>query len=94
MNKLIQAFTLTILAAAVAIPASADTNPTHGKTKPGIVHNGSTTALNPQPLPPRKINLVNALTTGSSLVHTLFNPQPDPPGKQSSTKSGGKGKRK
>jgi hypothetical protein len=94
MNKLIQAFTLTIVAATIAIPASAGTNTTHGKTKPGIVHNGNTTALNPQPLPPRKVNLVNALTTGSSLVHTLFNPQPDPPGKQLSTKNGGKGKRK
>ncbi len=94
MNKLIQALTLTIAAAAIAIPANADTNTTHGKTKPGLVHNGKTTALNPQPLTPRKINLVNALTTGSSLVHTLFNPQPDPPGNQVATKNGGKGKRK
>ncbi len=98
MNKLIQTFTLTIAAAAVAIPAHADTFvPPRALTAPVVAHPGTAAALNPQPIPPgHPLNVNRAITAGSAFLQTLdmhaLNTQPIPPGRGTlSTQIGGRG---
>jgi hypothetical protein len=101
MNKLIQTFTLTIAAAAVATPVCAETFvPPRVLTAPVVVHNGTAAALNTQPIPPgHSPNVVRAITAGSSFLQTLdmhaLNTQPIPPGHGTfSTQTGGRGGKK